>query len=176
LFSQEEILREAWRKVEQDRYQTILDVFHEMGGSRNMRLNSSDIEVKLVNDLKLEENLYMDCFREIDVRRRRKLSAKKRTGGIGVRRDEDMSMGGDDLMGIDPHHQHTHNEDDVINQVHNPKSRWNGAPPSQGEMMDMHMWDSRAPMRLEPPQAPHRMLNGVPRGCYPGNVPAGACI
>ena len=140
-----------------------------------MRLNSSDIEVKLVNDLKLEEHLYMDCFREIDVRRRRKLSSKKRTPGSGSRRaDDDMSMGGEDLMGVDP--RHTHNEEDVISQVHNPRSRWDGHPANQGEMMDMHMWDRRAPMKLEPSPATHRLLNGVARGCYQGSVPAGGCI
>ncbi|OAA48536.1 hypothetical protein NOR_01786 [Metarhizium rileyi] len=174
----EELLREAWRKVEQDRYQTILEVFHDMGGSRNMRLNSSDIEVKLVNDLKLEEHLYMDCFREIDVRRRRKLSAKKRPGNGSVRRDEnEVSMGGDDsMMGVDPHHQHAHNEDDVINQVHIPRSRWESSSASHGEIMDMQMWDSRTPLKLEPPGASHRLLNGVPRGCYTGSVPSGGCI
>lgn len=142
-----------------------------------MRLNSSDIEVKLVNDLKLEEHLYMDCFREIDVRRRRKLSAKKRPGG-SRRGEDDMPMGsGDDMMGVDPHHpQHTHNEDDVINQVHNPRSRWESSSTNQNEMMDMHMWDSRAPMKLESSTAPHRLLNSVPRGCYQGTVPTGACI
>ncbi|KHN98909.1 uncharacterized protein MAM_03371 [Metarhizium album ARSEF 1941] len=172
----EEILREAWRKIEQERYKMILDVFLEKGGSRNMRLNPSDIEVKLVNDLKLEEHLYMDCFREIDVRRRRKLSTKKRTGS-GGRRDEDgVPMGGDNMVGVDAHHQHTHDEDDVINQVHNPRSRWEGLSASSGEMMDMQMWDSRPPMKLEPPAPSHRMLTGVPRGCYQGNVTPGACV
>ncbi|KAG8415663.1 hypothetical protein J3458_009488 [Metarhizium acridum] len=174
----EEILRQAWRKVEQDRYKTILDVFHDMGGSRNMRLNSSDIEVKLVNGLKLEEHLYMDCFREINVRRRKKLSAKKRSGGGSGRRDDDgVPMGGDStVMDLDPHHQHTHNEDDVINQVHNPRSRWEGPSASSREMMDMQIWDSRAPMKLEPPAASHRMLTGISRGCFPGSVASGACI
>ena len=56
-------------RMERERYQTLLDTFLEMGGSRNMRLNASDIEVKVVNDLKLEEHLYLESFREVEVRR-----------------------------------------------------------------------------------------------------------
>ncbi|KAJ6442859.1 Copper transport protein ctr4 [Purpureocillium lavendulum] len=158
----EDILREAWKRMERDRYQTLLDLFVEMGGSRNMRLNSSDIEVKVVNDLKLEEHLYMESYRDMDVRRRRKVSAKKRTNG-----PHDDMPGADDLMGVDP--RTTHNEEDVINQVHGRREpmRWETDSPAHStEMMDMPVWDSRAPMKLD--AAPGlRLVNGVNRSVYP---------
>ncbi|KAK2617057.1 hypothetical protein QQS21_000151 [Conoideocrella luteorostrata] len=154
----EEILQAAWKRVEQQRYQIILDTFLEMGGSRNMRLNSGDIEVKLVNDLKLEEHLYMDYFREIDVRRRRKLSSKKRAGSSRKGTD-DLPMA-DSIMCLSPHV--SHNEDDVISQVHEPKSsRWDASPAGHDQIMDMQLWDSRVSMKLEPGSEPHRMFNGT---------------
>ncbi|PWI72688.1 hypothetical protein PCL_09703 [Purpureocillium lilacinum] len=158
----EDILREAWKRMERDRYQTLLELFVEMGGSRNMRLNSSDIEVKVVNDLKLEEHLYMESYRDMDVRRRRKVSAKKRTGG-----PHDDMAGGDDMMGVDP--RTTHNEEDVINQVHSRREpmRWETDSSAHStEIMDMPVWDSRASMKLD--AAPgSRLVNGVNRGVYP---------
>ncbi|KAF4508093.1 hypothetical protein G6O67_004519 [Ophiocordyceps sinensis] len=107
----EDILREAWTRMEHDRYQTLHDLFIEMGGSRNMRLSSSDIEVKVVNDLKLEEHLYMVGHEDVKVRRRRRVSAKKRSTGPC----DDMAHG-DEVRGVGP--LATHNEDDVISQVH----------------------------------------------------------
>ncbi|QUC19953.1 uncharacterized protein UV8b_04194 [Ustilaginoidea virens] len=154
----EEILRDAWKKVEQERYQLILDTFLDMGGSRNMRLNSSDIEVKLVNDLKIEEHLYMDCFQEIDVRRRKKLSSRKRSGG-GDKGHDDAALGSD-VMSLEP--RHAHDDDEVINQVHQPRSaRWETSPASHVEMIDMQMWEGRGNMKIEPPSAPHRLLNNM---------------
>ena len=145
----------------------ILDTFLEMGGSRNMRVNSSDIEVKLVNDLKLEEHLYMDYFKDNDIRRRRNISTKKRPG-TGRKADQHLSRGGNVIEGGP--RQPTHSEDDVINQVHNPRSRWECSTANQGEMMEIQMWDSRAPMKLEP-SSPHRLLNEAgSRGVYQGSA------
>lgn len=48
-----------------------------------MRLNSSDIEVKLNKDLRLEEGLYMNCCTEGDVQRR---SERGGHGATGIKR------------------------------------------------------------------------------------------
>ena len=36
----------------------ILETFYELGGSRNMRLNASDIEVKLAGDPAFDQEIY----------------------------------------------------------------------------------------------------------------------
>lgn len=142
---QEELLREAWKRMERDRYQTLLETFIEMGGSRNMRLNASDIEVKVVNDMKLEEHMYMENFREMEIRRRRKVPAKKRQNG----HHDDLTTA-EDLMVSDPRVA-THNDDDVINQVHNRRDmRWE-TDSVHSEVVDMPVWENRAPMKMEPP-------------------------
>ncbi|KAH7319993.1 hypothetical protein B0I35DRAFT_478286 [Stachybotrys elegans] len=68
----DKILYEAFIQVERDRYRTILDKFHELGGSRNMCLGAEDIEVRLANHLRLEDNLYMDDNEDLKLRRRRR--------------------------------------------------------------------------------------------------------
>jgi hypothetical protein len=146
-------LREAWAKMEKERYQMLLDKFHELGGSRNMRLNSSDIEVKLVNDLKLEEGLYVESFGDLGVRRRRKLATKKRLRG-----SDDNEGPVNDGMGNGTLPQHVHatsNEDEVINQVHGREPlEWDADSTMGGDMMDMHMWGGR-PIKTESNMAPH---------------------
>lgn len=144
--------------MERERYQTLLETFLEMGGSRNMRLNASDIEVKVVNDMKLEEHLYMDSFRELEIRRRRKVPAKKRQNGP----HDDMAA--EELMAADP--RVTHNED-VINQVHHRRDmRWETDSSAHSEVVDMPVWENRARMKMEPPSA-LRLVNGAhARGVY----------
>ncbi|KND91324.1 hypothetical protein TOPH_03933 [Tolypocladium ophioglossoides CBS 100239] len=156
----EDILRQAWMRMERERYQTLLETFIEMGGSRNMRLNASDIEVKVVNDLKLEEHLYMESYRELEIRRRRKVPAKKRASG-----PHDGMQPGDDIMMVDP--RTAHNEDDVINQVHCRRDiRWETDSSAHSEMMDAPVWDSRASMKMEA-NPPLRLVNGIHgRGIY----------
>ncbi|KAF7534598.1 hypothetical protein G7Z17_g13341 [Cylindrodendrum hubeiense] len=143
----EDLLREAWIRVEKNRYQAILETFVELGGSRNMRLNPSDIEIKVVNDLKLEEGLYMDSHGDANIRRRRKsTSARKRTNTRGV--DEALS---DEMMSVSSHNTH---EDDVINQVHNRRDVKLEDESSAGpnDMMDIQMWEQSGVMhpRNEP--------------------------
>lgn len=121
-----------------------------------MRLNPSDIEVKVVNDLKLEEHLYMDNFRELEIRRRRKVPTKKR-------QNDDMTTA-EDLMVADPR-VGTLNEDDVINQVHSRRDmRWETNSSAHGEVVDLPSWENRAPMKMEPPSS-LRLVNGG-RGVY----------
>jgi hypothetical protein len=142
----EDILREAWLAVERNRHQMVLETFHEMGGSRNMRLNASDIEIKVVNDLKLEEGLYMESYGSANIRRRRKpASVRKRT-------DNDMSIN-DEMMSIGSHTTH---EDEVINQVHglpNIKMEEQG-PGDHPSMMETQMWDQQ--MKMAPGAMPQR--------------------
>ncbi|PFH56547.1 hypothetical protein XA68_16340 [Ophiocordyceps unilateralis] len=148
----EEILREAWKRMERDRYQTLLEIFLEMKGSRNMRLNASDIEVKVVNDMKLEEHLYMENYRDLEIRRRRKVPAKKRQNGP----HDDAA---DDLLV--PDGRVTHNDDEVINQVHSRRDlRWDTDSSAQSEVVDMPVWDNRAPMKMEAPPSALRLMTG----------------
>ncbi|XEU98208.1 hypothetical protein FSHL1_003495 [Fusarium sambucinum] len=146
----EDLLREAWLRVEKNRYQQTLEVFHELGGSRNMRLNASDIEIKVVNDLKLEEGLYMESYGSANIRRRRKPESVRKRGSHGV--DNDMSVN-DEMMGIGSHTTH---EDDVINQVHgipNMKMEEQG-PRDHPNMMETQMWDQQ--MKMDPGTMPQR--------------------
>ncbi|RGP74824.1 hypothetical protein FLONG3_5935 [Fusarium longipes] len=145
-----DLLREAWLIVEKDRYQRVLDQFHELGGSRNMRLNASDIEIKVVNDLKLEEALYMESYGSANIRRRRKPASVKRRNGHGA--DNDMSIN-DEMMSIGSHTTH---EDEVINQVHglpNIKMEEQG-PGEHPGIMETQMWDQQ--MKMEPGAMPQR--------------------
>lgn len=179
---QNEILLKAWKRLEQERYQRLLDIFIELGGSKNMRLNASDMEVKVVSDMKLEENLYMETPQDLDLRRRKKFSAKKRPSTNGRRiaagaDDEStaVSVDTDDVSSVmaqPPHYTHQQ-EDEVINQVHGrlPKVEF------EDDMMDMHMWDSRTHIKMEHPSAQPRLLNGVStRAIYSDGLPAGSCI
>lgn len=81
-FLQLEILRQAWIQVERERYQQLRDKFLELGGSRNMCLSPNDIEAKVVDDLKLEQNVYVDDFKEVNLRRRRRPGGPKEKGTL----------------------------------------------------------------------------------------------
>ncbi|PHH60721.1 hypothetical protein CDD81_1303 [Ophiocordyceps australis] len=141
-----EILLEAFSTYERRRYHAILEIFLEMGGSRNMRLNAGDIEIKLVNDLKLEDCLYIEGQREnMEIRRRRKVTSKKR------QEEQGPASVGDGRP--------THNEDDVIDQVlSRPDQQWD-TDSAHSEPVDVPMWDTRAPMKM--PETHHmiRLVN-----------------
>ncbi|KAK6721974.1 hypothetical protein SNK04_000852 [Fusarium graminearum] len=145
-----DLLHEAWLINEKNRYQNTLDIFYEMGGSRNMRLNASDIEIKVVNDLKLEEGIYMESYGSANIRRRRKPDSVRKRAGHGV--SNDMSVN-DEMMSIGSHTTH---EDEVINQVHglpNMKVEEQG-PGDHPNMMETQMWDQQ--MKMEPGTMPQR--------------------
>lgn len=113
-----------------------------------MRLSPSDIEVKLVHDLKLEEHLFLDCFRDADVRRRQNVSTKRRTSG---RRGPDNVFVAKLMTSIDP--RDALDEDELITQVYLARespSPWETPSDGYGEMMDMHMWDNKAPVKVDP--------------------------
>lgn len=88
--------------MEKDRYKTLLALFHEGGGSRNMFLSPSDIEYKVATDLGLEEELYINGFKDLGLRRRCRHWKPKRHG---------LSL---DDMKVQPYFE----EESVLNQVH----------------------------------------------------------
>ncbi|KAL7926856.1 hypothetical protein ACQKWADRAFT_278796 [Trichoderma austrokoningii] len=141
----DKILEAAFKRLERERYQLILNYFLEMGGSRNMLLSASDIEVKIVNDLKWEEAIYIEGLDEC-IRRRRKSIVKKRSSGRGEP-GGDIAVS-DDLLRVS---QAPHNEDDVINQVYAARrDRWDeDIATVNGEMMNAHLWENRAPIKME---------------------------
>jgi hypothetical protein len=116
-----------------------------MGGSRNMLLSASDIEIKIVNEFKWEEAIYIEGLDEC-IRRRRKSVVKKRSGGRGEP-GGDITVS-DDLLRVS---QAPHNEDEVINQVFAARrERWDEDIASvNGEMMNAHLWENRAPIKME---------------------------
>ncbi|KAF7556640.1 hypothetical protein G7046_g6239 [Stylonectria norvegica] len=151
-----QILGEAWAKVEDERYQLILAKFLELGGSRNMRLSASDVEVKVVNDLRLEEGLYMESHGNASIRRRRKTSStKKRSSGRSME-DTDMPLS-DELMSVSSHNTQ---DDEVINQVHSRRHpNWDEVSSGGNDMMDMNMWDQSIKIipGVVPPQRQERV-------------------
>ncbi|ATY62741.1 hypothetical protein A9K55_007513 [Cordyceps militaris] len=95
----EEILLQAWQNMERNRYKTLLDEFHRLGGSRNMLLNPSDIEVKVVADMRLEDEVYSGHMHEMELRRRFRLWwGKKKTGGRNTE-ELNTSYSGPSLFG-----------------------------------------------------------------------------
>ncbi|KAJ6788458.1 hypothetical protein PWT90_11012 [Aphanocladium album] len=107
----EEILVQAWQNMERNRYKTLLEEFFKLGGSRNMLLNPSDIEVKAVVDLSLEEEIYVEGVNEMEIRRRCKFltGKKKKCGPNGE--EPGISYSGPSLFGREA------DEDEVISQV-----------------------------------------------------------
>lgn len=102
---------QAWQNMERNRYKTLLDEFHKLGGSRNMLLNPSDIEIKTVVDMGLEEDIYVEGVTEMELRRRcRLLTGKKKTGGRNAE-EPGISYCGPPLFG------RAVDEDEVIEQV-----------------------------------------------------------
>lgn len=137
-----------------------------------MLLSASDIEVKIVNDLKWEEAIYIEDLDEC-VRRRRKSVVKKRSSGRGEP-GGDIAVS-DDMLRVS---QAPHNEDEVINQVFAARrDRWDEDIASvNGDMMNPHpqLWENRAPIKMEhdgmlPPADHLARINAHPVG-HPGST------
>lgn len=110
-----------------------------------MRLSASDIEVKVVNDLKLEEGMYMETRGDAYIRRRRKSATTKKRSGARGGEETELPMN-DEMMSVSSHNTH---EDEVINQVHNRQDiKFEDDSSVGNEVMDMQMWDQ--PLKLEP--------------------------
>lgn len=114
-----------------------------------MRLSASDVEVKVVNDLKLEDGMYMESHGDAYIRRRRKSATTKKRSG--VRGGEEMEIPlNDEMMSVSSHNTH---EDEVINQVHSRQDiKFEDDSSVGNEVMDMQMWDQ--PLKLEPGHLP----------------------
>lgn len=78
--------------MESERYHRLREIFHELGGSRNMCLNAVDVEAKAAS-LKLEEEVYLpEGARELPTRRRRKVSTKKRNNNTGIPHPDEVAF------------------------------------------------------------------------------------
>jgi hypothetical protein len=130
--------------MEKDRYKNLLALFHESGGSRNMFLSPSDIEYKVATDLGLEEELYINGFKDLGLRRRCRHWKPKKHG---------LSL---DDMKVQPHFE----EESVLNQIHGRAatdsiSRVDSAAFSRGrvEDADIPMPDSPPVAKTEPAES-----------------------
>lgn len=140
-------------ELEKERYETLLEKFLDKGGSRNMQLNPGDIEVKVVNDLKLEEGFYMDDYSDLGVRRRRKLNSRKRAAARGD--DGDAAAPHDEAAASMAQHSNGVSEDEVIDQVHRRRDLgWNGGSTVSPEIMEIQM-----EMKMEPGLVPEHVAH-----------------
>ncbi|CAG9955007.1 unnamed protein product [Clonostachys rosea f. rosea IK726] len=139
----ENILRRAWWIVEKERYQTILNKFVELGGSRNMNASDKDIEAKLV-ELNLEQDIYIQPLDDSGVRRRRKLSDK------GKRSFEQSEI----AQGIPTRgFQNTRHQDEVIHQIH-MQPQWEHGSLMTPDSIQVQVPERRA-IKMEPGAAAH---------------------
>jgi hypothetical protein len=142
----DDLLREAWQRDERDRYKRILNSFWELGGSRNMCLGVEDIEVRLVNHLKVEENMYMDSQADVNIRRRRRVKSqgKKRSDDDeDFQQDSGMSAAVDQIT--DPSEQ-----DAVMDQVFGCREIKYEDDGSEDDMMDIHAWNHQMENKMDP--------------------------
>lgn len=84
-----------------------------------MLLNATDIEFKVVQDLKLEEGLYMPYFREkmnMDIRRRQKANPPKKRNNARHAAQPQQSV----MVKMEPEDTAmvAHAEDEIIKQIH----------------------------------------------------------
>lgn len=116
-----------------------------------MQLNATDIEFKLVNDLKLEEGFYMDRLQDIGVRRRRKMNSRRRAGNRWDGLEEPISgeMGAGNVM----------NEDEVLNEILSRR----GLDFSQVSGMDPGMEAGMMSIPMQIKMEPGMLPDGIPR-------------
>lgn len=103
--------------MERNRYKTLLEEFHKLGGSRNMLLNSTDMEFKVVVDMALEEGIYVEGVNEMELRRRCRFLAGKRKAESKAAREPGISYSGPSLF------ERTVDEEEVMDQVVAQESR-----------------------------------------------------
>ena len=131
----------------------LLNKFHELGGSRNMQLNPGDVEIKVASDLRLEEGIYMDDYTDVGVRRRRKLTSRKRAA---ARADEADVALNDETAGAAAQHSNGVSEDEIVNQViHKRRDMpWNESSALSPEIMEIQM-----EMKMEPGLVPEHVAH-----------------
>jgi hypothetical protein len=140
---QDEILAQAWHIMEQDRYRTLLNLFTELGGSRNMCLGVEDIEVRVVHHLKFEEDLYMEAHGDVGIRRRRRVSrsSKKRGEDDALQHDVEMAHGPEATHGTLDH-------DAIIDQVFGCRTIKDEEDFSDNGTMDATAWSRQMDTKM----------------------------
>ena len=135
---------EAFKSLENERYVNMLDRFLQLGGSRNMLLAATDIEVKLV-EIGLEEDLYIDESRGMEIRRRRKQQQKKRRSGRGSQSADEMEFDLQPDMMFPPGSQQHDAMVEEVHQKHEAKTDLTVTPPPPSRALEnTSIWDSRA--------------------------------
>jgi hypothetical protein len=139
----DEILAQAWHIMEQDRYRTLLNLFTELGGSRNMCLGVEDIEVRVVHHLKFEEDLYMEAHGDVGIRRRRRVSrsSKKRGEDDALQHDVEMAHGPEATHGTLDH-------DAIIDQVFGCRTIKDEEDFSDNGTMDATAWSRQMDTKM----------------------------
>ena len=123
----------------------MLEIFHEEGGSRNMWLSASDIEIKVVEDLRLEDKVYVSDIKDASVRRRRR--AVRKAGARPSPRDHGADSTApqvDSSMSGQPFDETT--MEDIIDQVHNRRGlTLDSESPDSSMVMDaQNVWEEQA--------------------------------
>ena len=137
--------------MESERYSTMLREFIELGGSRNLLLSSTDIEVKVV-DMGLEDNMYMDESREVDIRRRRKLIARtkrRRNSKHDQKSDGSADSGPSDPSTIDELYNQAEQARGRVREDTEHQEEESPSPVHQ-HMMQPAVWDSQSTARIGP--------------------------
>ncbi|KAI9171655.1 hypothetical protein HJFPF1_01141 [Paramyrothecium foliicola] len=142
----DEILSEAWHIMERDRYRNLLNLFLELGGSRNMCLGAEDVEVRVVHNLKLEENLYMETHGDLGTRRRRRIKREPK------KRNEDDYIQPDIEMATVTGPPGTSMEQDaVIDQVFDLREIKDEEDLSDDDgIMDVNVWNRHVDTKVDP--------------------------
>lgn len=131
--------------MERDRYRNLLNLFHELGGSRNMCLGVEDVEVRVVHNLKLEENLYMEAHGDLGIRRRRRTKAapKKRSEDEYTHNEMDMATGPGPASNPMEH-------DAIMDQVFGSRAIKDEEDLSDNEVMDVSVWNRQIDTKVDP--------------------------
>lgn len=109
-----------------------------------MCLNAVDVEGK-VTGLNLEEGMYINNPRQMQVRRRRKVPPKKRNGGPGHDDADTFELA--DRTSNSPHGNMT--QEEIVEQIYRTRdAQWSVVNPG-GSIMDMQLENGRA-IKMEP--------------------------
>lgn len=175
-------MRQAWKEMEDERYETLLQKFLKKGGSRNMLLNATDVEFKVVSDMKLEEGMYMHVFKEtmnMDIRRRQKANPPKKRSSARSTNQSQNHVAGLKMESDEDTFMTSHGEDEIIEQVQS--ARRDHERPAEGSshqftgrwgpgvsMLGASMWDDRHTVNttmppLADPLMGHASTSGLQR-------------
>jgi hypothetical protein len=135
---QDQLLREAWHIKKRDKGQNLLKLFHELGGSRNMCLGVKDVEVRVVHNLKLEENFCMEAHGDLEIRRRR------RTKAAPKKRSEEVDM----ATGPEPANN-SMELGAIVDQASDCRAVKDEEDSSDNGVMDVSAWDRQMETKVD---------------------------